>query len=331
MRPAIILSICLVSFMWPESTHADIAYTVSPLVIDIEAEARDILTRTIIVTNTGDQPITVFPTVNNISTAPGGTIEAFSPPSESDRTSSLASWIEISRLGVDVKQGESRQFPVTFRINPSPVPGTYHTLIAFGVGRNRDEAEAQVKRSEAPGTIINMTIGESNVEFLKLARFVVSRFVTRAGNEAAVYTFRNPGDETVVPKGDIIIYDSTGEEVGAIPVNEERVAIAPGEEHTFVESVPAAGMFGKYKAFLSVEYGEKNRALVQDTSFYYVVPLQALLIIFVVLALLVGGGAWHIHRKYFDDDTIDDSERLHLHVKDSTSSPRDHDVNLKSS
>lgn len=305
------------------------SYTVSPLVIDVEAEGRDIITKSITVTNTGDQPVTVFATVNNISLDAGGTIEEFIPQVMSDRTRSLASWIEISRRGLDLPIGKSVDIPITFRISPTPVPDTYHALIGFGHGRNQDEATKLVESGKAPGAIVNLTIKEEVNEFLKLARFVVDRFVTSGENQAAAYTFRNPGDETVVPKGEIILYDGTGAEVGSVSVNDENTAIPPGGEHTFYARIPAEGLFGKYKAFLSVEYGTRQRASIQDTSFFYVLPLERILVIFSILALFVAIASWYIHRRYLDDEDADDSERLTFHVRDTESESKEHDVNLK--
>jgi hypothetical protein len=328
-RFSYIVAATFIIFGFPSAlVHAAAGYTVSPLVIDVDAKARDILTRTITITNTGSQPVTVFPTVNNISLKEGGTIDTFLPPVESDRTASLASWIEIKRLGVDLQQGESKVFDVTFRIHPTPVAGTYHALIGFGYGRNRDEAEAQVKNGQAPGTVVTLTIEDETNEFLKLAKFIVDRFVTSPDNEAAVYSFRNPGDEVLVPKGEIILYDNTGKEVGSVSVNAENISIPPGGEHTFTGRIPTEGMFGKYKAFLSVEYGSTQRASVQDTSFYYVLPLKKMLLILFILAVLVMVGAWYIHKKYLDTESHD-ADRLMFHVRETESESREHDVNLK--
>jgi hypothetical protein len=309
---------------------ANAMYAVSPLVIDEEVEARDIIQKTITLTNTGAQPVTVYPAVNNISLQEGGTIDEFLPPVSSDRTQSLASWIEISRLGINLQSGESREIPLTLRINPSPVPGTYHALVGFGTGRNRDEAEAMIKAGQAPGTVITVTIVEKKNEVLKLSGFVVDRFVTQAVNQGARYTFRNPGDEVLVPKGEIIFYDKTGKEVATASVNDENVSIPPGGEHVFETQVPVGGLFGKYKAFLSVEYGTTQRASVQDTSFFYVLPLKVIIGILAILILIVAVSAWHVHRKYFDEDT-DDSERLMVHVRDGQSDPLHHDIDLKKS
>ena len=321
---------CALLLCGATSAFAISSYTVSPMVMDETVEARDIISKTITIQNTGDQPLTVYPTVNNISLKEGGTIEAFLSPVESDRTTSLASWIEISRLGVDIKIGESKAIPLTLRINPEPVPGTYHAFVGFGTGRNRDVAEQQVAAGLAPGVVLNVTIEEKKNEFMKLSKFIVSRFVTSAENQAAVYTFNNPGDEPLVPKGEIILYDSTGKEVGAVAVNTENIEIPPGGEHVFTASVPTQGLFGKYKAFLSVEYGSTQRGLVQDTSYFYALPLRTILIIVLVIAIAVAAVAWYMHKKYFDEE-IDDSDRLMVHVRETQSEAKEHDIHLTKS
>jgi hypothetical protein len=313
----------------PFFSHAEPRYTVAPLVIDEELEARDIVTKQITITNVGTEPVTVYPTVNNISLTEGGAIEEFLSATLSDRTTSLATWIEISRRGIDVRGGETQTVDLTFRINPDPEPGTYHAFVGFGNGRNRDIAEEQVRTGRAPGVVVSITIAEKKLEFLKLSKFIVDRFVTSNANEAAVFTFTNPGDETLVPKGEIILYDNSGKEVGMLPVNNENVAIPPGGEHTFTAMVPTDGLFGKYKAFLSVEYGATQRGSVQDTNFFFIFPLKTLIIITIFIMLLVSLGAWFVHKKYLDDTDVDDSERLVFRIKDTPSEAKEHDVVLK--
>lgn len=312
----------------PTGVTAAPLYSVSPLVIDTQVQPRDILTKQITVTNTGSQQVTLYPTVNNISLKEGSTIDAFLTPVESDRSTSLSSWIEISRAGIDLSPGESKTVPLTLRIYHEPKPGVYHALIGFGYGRNRDEAEIQVKNGQAPGTVVTVTFEEKKSEFLKLSKFIVDRFITSSQNQAAVYTFTNPGDEVLVPKGEIILYDPTGKEVGAVSVNTENVSIPPGGEHVFTASIPAEGKFGKYKAFLTVEYGEKQRGSVYDTSFFYVFPLKIIAMILGLIVVLVAVVAWYVHRRYFDE-AVDDSDRLAFHVRDTHSESKDHDLNLK--
>lgn len=308
--------------------RANVSYTVSPLIIDTKAESRDIITKDITITNTGTAPISIYPSVNEISLKEGGTIEEFKQAVVSDRTRSVTSWLEISRLGIDLQPGASKTIPLTIRMNPTSLPGVYHAFIGFGNGGNRDEAEKQVWSGQAPGTVVTITIADKKIEFLKLSKFMVSRFITNSENQAAVFSFRNPGDETLVPSGEIILYDKTGKEVGSLPVNSDSVSIPPGGEQTFTTAVPVAGMFGKYKAFLSVEYGNTQRASLQDTSFFYVFPLRTILIILAVLVVCTVLIGWYVHKKYFDGSDTDDSDRLTVHVRDAQSEPKHHDIDL---
>ncbi len=313
------------------TTYANTAYRISPLVIDLDAEARDITTRTITITNTGTNPVTIYPTVNNISLGEGGIIKEFHSPVDSDRTSSLTSWIEFKRSGINLPIDGSATLELVFRINPNPVPGEYHAFLGFGNGRNQDEAVKQVRDGNAPGVVINVTIDDATSEFLKISKFFVNRFVTRLNNQAAVYTVRNPGDEVLVPTGEIIFYNNRGEEIGSTTVNPDALSIQPGEEHVFTAPVPTAGLFGKYKAFLDMEYGIQNRATIQDTSFFYVFPIKTILILFGVLAIVVVVIALFVHRRYFDDELLDDSDSIPLRIRETSSDPKHHDIDLSKS
>lgn len=312
-----------------QSAHAMQGYSVSPRVIDEKLEGRDIITKDITIVNTGSQPVTLYPSVNSISLDAGGEIQEFVQAVASDRTTSITSWIEISRLGIDMKPGETKVIPLTLRINPNPKPGTYHALVSFGNGGNRDEAERQVMNGEAPGTVITISIEDTTTTYLKLSKFIVDKFVTSPDNQAAVFTFTNPGDEELVPDGEIIFFNGLGREVGTVSVNPDDVTIKPGEEHSFTATVPTSGLFGKYKAFLSVEYGSKQRASLQDTSFFYVFPSQTIMIILATLLVCVSVLAWYFHKKYFDE-AVDDSDRITVHIREGERESRDHDIDLKS-
>ncbi len=307
---------------------ANVYYSVSPLIIDATVQQRDIITKKITLKNTGDQPVTIFPTVNNISMNEGGGIEAFLSPVESDRTASLTSWIEMNRQGIDLRPNEEKIIDITLRIDPQAKPGTYHALIGFGYGRNRDEAEDQVESGRAPGTVLTISIDEKKIEFLKLSKFIISRFVTGPENQAIEYTFNNPSDEAIVPTGEIILYDTLGKEVGSISVNTESLSVPPHGEHVFTASVPTQGLMGKHKAFLSIEYGSTQKASIQDTNFFYVFPVKIIMYVVVCIALCVAMGAWYVHKKYIDE-VEDDSDRLTFHIRENQSISKEHDLHLK--
>jgi hypothetical protein len=321
-----ILLICVFS-SYVLHAEASISYSVTPRVIDEEVTARDIIQKQIRITNTADQPVTVYPTVNNISLDEGGTIQEFLPAVESDRSTSLSTWIEIKRGGMDIPVGESRTIDLTIRINPEPKPGTYHAFIGFGNGQNSTEAETQVQKGTAPGVIVTITVIEKKSVFLKLSRFVIDKFVTGVNDSQAVYRIHNPGDETLIPVGEVIIYDSKGVEVASVDLNADKMTVAPGEEKEFLFTIPSDGLFGKYKAYLDVEYGIENKASVQDTTFFYAFPMKIMLPIIAVILAIVVLTSLYLHKRYYDVED-DGSELVHVHVRESRSEAKEHDIDL---
>lgn len=306
------------------------SYTVSPLVIDHTVEVRAIETNTITITNNMPHILELFPAVNNVNMSESGTIDSFVPPSMSDRTASLSSWLELSRRPLELKPGEKFETVLTLRVNPNAAPGKYHALISFPEGKNRDEAEAKIPLGGVPGVILNVTIEEKTVEFMALSNFNVDRFILDGENKAVSYTVKNTGDTDMTPRGDILLYDHRGAEVGSIPVNPEAKAIKAGEELQFEAAVPSEGLVGKYKAYLSMQYGENQRAQLQDTAFFYAVPWKKLLVLFVGLLLIAIAISLVVHKRYqgrVDDD--DDSEFVPLHVKEGVSGAVPHDIDMK--
>lgn len=324
-----IIPILTLVFVAPLITYAAPMYTVAPLVINLDVEPRDVIVRDITLTNTGTQPVTIFPTVNNISVNEGGQITEFVSRVESDATASLAAWTEVRRSGELLKKGESITIPVTFRIHPSPQPGVYNAFIGFGYGRTVDDAKKMVDEGRAPGVVVTVTYEKTSRQILKLGNFLVERLITSNNNEGVTYTMNNPGDEPLAPSGDIIFYNNRGKEVGAVAVNPDQEVIAPGESRTYSTAVPTDGLLGKYKAFLSIEYGNSQIATVHDTAFFYIFPLKTLFLILIPLLMVAAGIAFLVHRKYLDDADDDDVTHLPVHVRVAVSDAHEHDIDLK--
>ena len=94
-------------------------YSVMPLLIDHNVEPRDSISETLKVSNTTNHPIRLFPTVNEITIGSEGTVEKFIPPSMSDNTKSVTSWIEVSRASLNIAPGDTIKVAVTIHINPN--------------------------------------------------------------------------------------------------------------------------------------------------------------------------------------------------------------------
>lgn len=326
--------LCLGFFtLWaPSLVYAAAQYEVAPLIIEHELEPRDIIQDTVVVRNTGDTSVTVFGSVNAVQLGVDGGLEEFVTPVDADRSTSITSWIEFNRSRIHIPKGESVEVPITIRVNLNAEPGTYHARLGFAHGKNTTIAAERAKSLSVPGVMITIRIGENRSELLRLGQFLVDKVITKDGGENVRYTVKNPGETDLAPTGDIIFYNNRGNEVTTIPVNPDGETIAPGEAKTFTTSVPTEGLIGKYKAFLTVEFGNAQLASVQDTTFFYVLPWRQLLIYFLILFAIVLGIALYVHKRSEGKAALvdPDADDVPFQVRETREGKEyHHDINLK--
>jgi hypothetical protein len=318
--------ICVILGFTPNAFGAD--YSVTPLIIEHDTEARDLFEETVKITNTTDRKLRIFPTVNAVTVGDEGEVQTFVPASMGDTSTSVTSWISITRGRVEINPGETIKIPVNFAINPTALPGEYHAFIGFAEGSKRDEADALVLSGRAPGVVVRLSLVEKRTEYLRLNRFVVDRFVTESNEGTATYELENVGGLPITPSGEIIFYNSRGVELESIIVNSDKKTIAPGSKETFVQTVPDIAVIGRHKALLNVEYGVGLRANLYDTTYFNIVPITYLMLLFGLLlsaALLL---AFWYHKTHFRVN--EDKDEVSVYVRSGTIGvEQEHDINLK--
>lgn len=303
-------------------------YTVTPLAFNYNVERRDIISDVLTVTNTTGQQLRLYATVNEVATDGNGVVESFIEPSMADRTDSPTTWIEINRGRIELKPGEKREIPFTVRMNPNTKPGEYSVFIGLASGSDQPEATAKVMAGQAPGTLVNLIVDLKQDQFLRLEKFTVSRFVTEKSSDEVFFKIANPGAVDVIPHGDVVFYNTKGEELATVPVNTDNVPVVGKASTEYHATVPKDLPIGKYKAYLSVEYGEHLTEGIQDTVYFYILPIKQLIIIFVVVLLLAVGLTLLIYKRY--DVDVDDhgAESVALYIKEGRSEEVHHDIDL---
>lgn len=269
-------------------------FSASPLIFDEKAKQRDILKESIGVMNNADHSINLYAFVNNIDPAAG--VEGFKNDSEADMGKSLANWIEISRGAIDLMPGEKREIPLLVQVNLRATAGIYHAFVSFAEGSTRVEAEKNLK--EGVSVAINVEILDDAKEALELKSFKSdSAFIT--GKKASfVYDIQNIGNRSVSPKGQVRIFNRSGEEVAALDVNEQGMTLDPNISSELASAWDAGSRFGKYKAMLDVEYGDKQRGTLQDTVFFWLIPWKEMLTVFFTLGIIVLSLTIYWHNGY---------------------------------
>ena len=267
--------------------------TVTPVVIDNKAKARDILQEKVSITNATEHKLSIYPSVNNV--APKDGEQAFTPAQGADALAdSLANWIELSRGVIELSPGETREVPFIIHVNFNAVPGTYHANISFGAGTTRAEAEAA---GSLATVVVNIEVQRDVKEILQLGKFATGKFFLAGDDVRFDYQLENIGNQELQPRGEIRIYDRTGVEVASVDVNKEGKDVSPEQMSQLASVWTAAQGFGQYKALLTVYYGKSQTASVQDTIFFWIVPWKQLLALFVAGLIAVIFAAFYIHRR----------------------------------
>ncbi len=276
----------------PSPVLQELSYTVTPIVAHEKAKPRDIIKQELLVTNNTAQRMDLYISVANVDPTNG--TQAFSGPAETDLSRSLANWIEITRGVIELSPNESRKVPYLIHVNLTAKPGSYFARIALTKGPYREDA-AQKPAPEGTALLLNVEVGDDAKERLQLGTFVADGSVVFGESVGFSYLLENVGNRLVEPRGSIRIFNRRGEEVGSVPLNADGSEISPDAKKQLAAVWSAAGRFGKYKAFLDLEYGEDQLASVQDTLYFWVFPWKEIGVALIGVLVLAVVGTLVVH------------------------------------
>ncbi|MFH0892550.1 MAG: hypothetical protein V1867_07315 [Candidatus Falkowbacteria bacterium] len=277
MRKIIFLTTILFLFIIPiHKSRADTGVLVIPQVIDEKAKARDILEYTVKIKNNSGHQADLYALVSDLK---DGAAPDFLEAGKLDNASSLAKWVRIKRGAIQIPPGGEAEIPLTVEVNLAARPGRYHAIIVFSQGNNTTIARENYLNTNQPRLALNIEVTEDIIEKAQLTKFEASRNVYLKLPAAFTAYLSNLGNREITPQGSILIYNRKGEEVAELPVNEAGEKIAPNGSGQYESAWDVKKGFGKYKARIEIEYGEKDRRDLSDTVFFWILPLPMLLII----------------------------------------------------
>lgn len=303
---------------------------INPLFLDLEVEGRDIISKDITLENKTAGKLVLYATVNEVAVDTSGEIMEFVTPVMTDRTDTVTSWIEITRGRIELEPGETKVIPLTVKIHPFAKAGNYHAFIGFVNGSKRDEAEKVALRGDADGVVLKVALGEKKDELLRITSFLVDRFIFSEAGKVIDIEIKNDGESEATPSGEIIFYNSLGEEVSSVLVATADGPIPGGQSRLLSLALPLKEQLGRYKANIVLNYGVDQQAAVFDTVQFFMIPLPLLigiLIAIVVLSLLL---TYLIRRAFHDELHESDADNdLPLRVRnDRAHEEKDHDIHI---
>jgi hypothetical protein len=254
--------------------------TANPSVVDQTARIRDNFTFSLLVENEDDSTVRFYPVLVNFLKEGGINFN----PERSNQYKNLSDFLQLERGRFQLASGETERLDLTIDVNIGVEPGTYYGKIIFSQGSTRKEAQENAKINNYPEVFVRVEVVEGIVENAQLKNFKTIKDIFLTSGVQFSTQIQNIGNRAIEPDGSIFIYkERNNREVGVIEINPDEESIKPQEEFNF-ENLWKEGGFGKYKAVLRAEYGQKTTRDLQGTIYFWILPWP-LVLIFILFIL----------------------------------------------
>jgi hypothetical protein len=263
---------------------------VDPRVIDLEAEAGELIEKSVAVKNNNNRYAEVTPLVYGLTQ---NFLENTTDATSTDDTARyLASWISVYRGVIRLSPGESVEKPLSIKVRNDAMVGTYYAYVIFSEGKNFSDPGTVSPPYSQTSLLIRLKIKKSIKEVAEIAGFrsyknVYFKFPAEFG-----CLLKNIGNEPVDISGSLRIYNRRGEEIEKVDVDQKN--ILPEQSREIDQSWDPGSGFGKYKAKLVLEYGKNSKRDLQEIIYFWVLPLKfliffisGLVFIFILLILIL--------------------------------------------
>jgi hypothetical protein len=218
-------------------THVSLALalTISPPVIDLQANPGETKTFTITLTNDEGQPIRVYPTIQKFLPLGTNGQQQFLPPDDLD---GLPSWTFLDGADRILETNEKQTVTVEIRVPMDAQSGGMYEAIFFSSEPPMTLPGMRVGVRSRIGALVLLTVGDA-----KEVRLTASEWRWLDGSVSdslrgmVRLTLRNLGGSHTVPAGEIVARNFLGRVVGRWPINPSGSRILPASERTFEQVI----------------------------------------------------------------------------------------------
>jgi uncharacterized repeat protein (TIGR01451 family) len=259
--------------------------SIDPFLIEIDAAPGDVITRTITLTNTTNEPLNFIASLNDF--VPNGTTGQplfLGANQDADPKFSLSRWISITKQPqFTIPPLGNTEVEFTISIPVDVEPGTHYGGILFGRPSGALDATGSAVQVKA-GSIILVKLGRSE-ERIQIEQFVANKKVYWSGTVNFKTILSNLGNVHAKPKGEITLKNIVGGQSIQLPVNRDANIVLPDSKREFAAQWLPKFVFGRYVAEEVIYYGNPKLEL-RATTVIWVVPLKQLAIVIVAVVVL---------------------------------------------
>jgi len=229
-----------------------ISISVAPIRVEHNVPAGGNLTEAISISNDDPSPVHIRVKIEDWSLTKEGAVSFAAGGSQ---PFSAAPWIKVNPREFDLQPGQSQGVRYSLAVPREATPGGYRAAIIFATVPRPSPGEKQ-KRVMLEGriaTILYETVGRPapSGEITGL-----SIIASKEGKPEFLVSFKNTGSVHLRIRGEIIIRDKAGKEIGRAPLPD--LPILPRSDRDFKVAWEAKLPAGEYVAELLMDIGRKE-------------------------------------------------------------------------
>lgn len=262
---------------------AGLSLSVTPTLFEMSAQPLQVWDSSIKVINNNKIPLTVYADVVNFE--PQGELGQgkFLPVFEEfTEGKTLAEWITVPSESIVIDPESSVAVPISVRVPEDATPGGHFAAIMIGTKPPEDGHPFQISTSQIVTSLFFVRIAGEVIENGVVRTFIArDSFVTEPEATFEV-RFENKGNVHLQPQGEIVITNMWGKERGIVPINHRTHFgnVLPESIRKFEFTWKGERSFtdiGRYKATITLGYGQDERKFVTRSTYFWVVPVKQVL------------------------------------------------------
>lgn len=276
--------VCLF-FLFTTNTHAQentgLSLSVTPTLFQMSVVPSQAWNSSVKVINNNKYEITIYANVVNFAPQGEEGEGKFLPVfTEETDGATLAEWITISNEPFTIAPEQSVSIPFSVAVPNDASPGGHFSAILIGTKPPEVEGSFKVSTSQIVTSLFFVRVAGDVIEDGLIREFnTANTFVSTPYADFEV-RFENKGNVHLQPQGEIVITNMWGKERGVIPINHQTHFgnVLPLSIRKFEFSWSGEQSFsdiGRYKAVITLAYGEDSKKFETRILYFYVIPIKA--------------------------------------------------------
>lgn len=293
----------LVFIFTPAFSQAQTAQllSVSPALFEMSAEPGQTWTSSLKVVNPNAYDLTVYVTVVNFAPRGEGGDGTLLPVLEKETEGvTLAEWVIVDTAPVIINKEGSVAVPFSVRVPDNAAPGGHFAALLVSTKPPENSlGAAELRTAQVVTSLFFLRVAGDVTEAGSIREFNTSESFYGSPRADFALRFENTGNVHLRPQGDITITNMWGQERGIIPINRQSHFgnVLPQSTRKFSfswEGEWSLSDIGRYKAVVTLAYGQDARQFVTSVTYFWFVPLLPAVVTLGSLAVLVTLLIWLI-------------------------------------